>query len=159
MFKRNLILGYICLVGIPLLAMIAILDAGHGLRAAAVVGGTWDVQADFQGLASSPCAAPLLAAKRPALRISQSGRYLALSLDRLQGPGRVDDGIVTAGALRTAGGDFCGSQDHPVILRANLERSAGQAFLNGTITVDGCPSCAAVAFRATSLNPSAKAGR
>src|ERR1700690_2562536 len=71
--NKNLIAAYSCLVGIPILGLLGILDIGHGLRAPIAIGGTWDVQVDLHSLASTHCDA-LLASTQPwVLDISQSG--------------------------------------------------------------------------------------
>jgi hypothetical protein len=144
--KKNLIPAYICLVGIPILGLVTILDAGHDLRAPIAVGGAWQVQGDFEPLASVSCTAPLARSQRPMLTISQSGNHLTIALDRMQGAGRMEHATMTADGLRLANDAACETGDGSRYLRANL---AEQNVMTGVIGVNGCSSCAAVPFRAT----------
>ena len=151
--KKRIVVAYICLVGVPLLALVGILDAGRGLRAPIAVGGTWDIQADLQRLASASCAS-LAVSQQPVLVISQSGRYLALTLDRMQGSGRVENTTVSAIVSPPANDASCGPGERRFYLQAN--RSADRDLMTGVIGLNGCPD--EVPFRAIHRDPSASVG-
>jgi hypothetical protein len=157
--KKNLIVTYVCLVGFPLLALIGILDIGHDLRAPIAVGGIWNVEADLVPLAAGPCMGSLAESHRPVLSISQSGEFLALTLDRMEGSGSLADGAVTAALSQSPTDSSCSAQKDAVYLHANLERSSGDEVMTGTIGANRCPACAAISFRAILQHASARVGR
>lgn len=145
--NRNLVPAYICLVGIPMLGLIGVLDSGHDLRAPLAVRGAWDMQADFHSLAPRSCGALALSSRQRVLEISQSGKQLALALDRMQGLGTIENTTVTAIELRLPGVS-CGTGELSVHFQASIESSAGQDVMNGVLDINGCSSCAPVPFRA-----------
>src|SRR2546425_9400647 len=107
--NKNVVIAYVCLVGIPVLAVIGILDAGYNLRAPIAVGGTWDVQGDLHALATAPCAASLGNSQPRVLEISQSGKYLSFSFDAIRGSARLEGTTIAAGELWLPRDAECGN--------------------------------------------------
>jgi len=153
--KGKLVVTYVFLVGLPLLVLIAVLDIGRDLRAPIAIGGAWNVEADLQAL-PTPCTASLTQSAPSVLTILQSGKYLALTLDRMEGSGRVEESTVTA-VVSQPGGAPCGTGKNGVYLHANLDRSYD--LMSGVISVNGCLDCARIPFRATRQRSSARIGR
>ena len=151
--KKQLIAAYFSFTGIPIFALVCILDAGHHLQAAAAVGGDWEIQADLPPPASAPCA--VLPAQSPQLvmTIVQSGKSLALAVGRMEGAGRIENATVTAYRLRPVHGSTCLNQDEYGYLQANLQGPSGHDLLDGVLRLNGCLSCPAVHFRATRHSP------
>ena len=156
MEKKRLAIAYASLVGVPLLGLIGILEVGREVRAPIGLSGIWDVQADLRPLAPGQCA-PLAASGQPVLTISQSGRHLAVALNRMQGSGSVEDSTVNA--VMSAGDGSCGAvQEYRVYLQANVERSAADERMTGIIGVSGCVDCTEVYFRAIRRPASPRVG-
>ena len=156
MLSKNLVASYVALVGIPILALIGILDAGHDLRAPVAVGGAWDLQANWGSLTSAPCAVLWAdSSEQRVLEVSQSGKYLTLSIDPLTGSGTIENGRLTAEALRPMKPVSCQSGDASLYFQASFESSEA---MNGSLRVNGCASCSGIPFRAV-RRKEAKAGR
>jgi hypothetical protein len=146
MLSKNLVASYVALVGIPILALIGILDAGHDLRAPVSVSGAWDLQADWGPLTSAPCAVLWAdSSEQRVLEVSQSGKYLTLSIDPLTGSGTIENGRLTAEALRPMKPVSCQSGENSVNFKASFESSDA---MNGSLRVNGCASCSGIPFRA-----------
>jgi hypothetical protein len=157
--KKNLIVTYVCLVGFPFLALIGILDIGHDLRAPIAVGGIWNVEADLEPLATVPCMGFLAESHRPVLSISQSGEFLALTLDRMEGSGSLAAAAVTAVLSQSPTDSSCNAEKDAVYLHANLERSSGDEVMTGIIGANRCPTCATISFRASLQHAAVRVGR
>ena len=143
---RNIVPAYICLVGIPMLGLIGILDAGHDLHAPLAIGGAWDMQADYQSLAAGSCGVLAPSSGQRVLMISQSGKQLSLALDHMLGFGTVETSEAN-GQLHLP--EFaCGSGEASVYLHAAIQHSAGQEVMTGFLGLSRCSSCAPVPFRA-----------
>src|SRR5262249_17892730 len=71
--KAKLIISYVCLVGMPLLALLGILRAGQSLYAPPSLGGSWYLEADLGNLANGPCRDLLGRVTQPFMTICQSG--------------------------------------------------------------------------------------
>src|SRR5712692_4031826 len=80
-FHKNLVLAYILLVGLPLLGLFSVLEAGRGLVALPAVSGEWTLDLDARPSAPANCLAPLTGAQRPVLNISQSGANVVVSFN------------------------------------------------------------------------------
>jgi len=148
MLSKNLAAAYVAFVGIPILALIGILDAGHDLRAPVAVSGAWDLQADWGPLTSAPCAVWAASSGQRVLEVSQSGKYLALSIDPVRGSGTIESGRVTAAALRPVKPVSCESGEASVYFQAGFESSDAPDVMSGTLGVNGCASCSGIPFRA-----------
>ena len=148
MLSRNLWVAYVGFVGIPLLALIGILDAGHDLRAPFAIGGAWNVQGDWKPLLSNLCGVWTESSQDRTLEISQSGKYLSVTFDSLQGSGFIEARRVTAGQLRPKKPVSCSQGEVSLNVTAQYESANGVDALIGTVAVNGCPRCAPVPFRA-----------
>ena len=148
MLARNLWVAYVAFVGIPLLGLIGILDAGRDLRAPFAIGGAWNVQGDWKPLLSNLCGVWTESSQDRTLEISQSGKYLSVTFDSLQGSGFIEASRVTAGQLRPNKRVSCSQGEVSLNVTARYESANGVDALIGTVAVNGCASCAPVPFRA-----------
>jgi hypothetical protein len=165
MSKSKLLIIYVCLVGFPLLGLLAILHAGERLTPPKSLGGAWNLEADFSSLATKSCRDLLSNVKQPFLSISQSGPSLALTLNNSQRttlPGTLQNTNVIAGpdsAMDTSGdSEDCGDP-RAIQLRADISKDAGERTLIGTLSIAGCPHCAPIPFRAQRQSSSSSEGR
>lgn len=165
MSKSKLLIVYLCLVGIPLLGLLAILRAGERLTPPTSLGGSWKLEADFTSLASQACRDLLFGIKQPFLIISQSGPSIALTLNNSERtilPGTVENGSLFAGST-PANDDGPISADcvdpHAIRVRAEIAKEAGHRILIGTLTIAGCEPCVPVPFRAERVSSSPSEGR
>jgi hypothetical protein len=117
----------VLLVGLPVLGLLGILDAGRSLRAPLSITGEWTVELD----AGARCATGPASPRQPALSISQSGTQASITLN--DGHAAMFDANVEGAAL-TAGP-----------LRATIAGQPGARTLEGTMNLAGCGP---VAFRA-----------
>lgn len=147
MQSKGIVAAYIAFIGVPILALLAILDAGHHLTAPVAVSGSWDLQADWRPWTSAPCAVWAESAGKPVLEVSQSGKYLDLEIDQLRGSGTLETGRVTATVSRAVKPILCQSGDVSVSVQASFE-SGSADVMSGTLRLNGCASCMAVRFRA-----------
>jgi hypothetical protein len=147
MQSKGIVVAYIAFIGIPILALIAILDAGHHLTAPVAVSGLWDVQADWRPWTSAPCTVWTESAGKPVLEVSQSGKYLDLTIDQLRGSGTLETSRLTATMSRAVKPILCQSGEVSVSVQASFESDAAEV-MNGTLRLNGCASCMAVPFRA-----------
>ena len=155
--KKIIIVAYIWLVGFPLLGLIGILNVGRHLHAPAAVGGVWDLEADLQPSLSTACRAPL-AARQPTLTISQSGRYLTLTLDQMEGFGKVENTTLIGAVSAVANGISCSSGEEAVHVQAKFKPSVDGDLMTGVIEIKGCSGCVPVPFRATRRPASTREG-
>lgn len=152
--NRNFIIAYVLLVGLPILGLLGVLRKGHTLTAPISIDGTWKVTADAARLAALPCGKSL-AASDLALAISQSGGNFVLSLPN--GPKSIAAGSIDGTSLKAsvvpsgAWAGEAGCNDRDLQLVATVDPSANPRVLAGTISVNDCPACGAVEFRASRL--------
>jgi hypothetical protein len=151
--KKNFFISYLLLVGMPLLGLIGALEVGRGLIPPVSVGGAWDLQADFS-VAGAPSCDAWLDFRRPvALEISQSGGYLTLTL---RGQRQVSlQGTLDRMSLVTDSSSPVGSRvenrcsdQAGLSVRAEVNPKANPRTISGILSMDGCPSCGSVNFRA-----------
>jgi hypothetical protein len=138
---RSLVIAYICLVGFPLLAVVEMLDLGHNLQAPPDIAGSWKMEAQA-GAWQPTCAKPSSA---PVLDISQSGKFLILSLPGFQGSGVLETGSRVSGDLLPVADGCRGNL--PLHLEATLPALA-TGRIAGIIRAAGCDTCAPVSFAA-----------
>jgi|HubBroStandDraft_6_1064221.scaffolds.fasta_scaffold223127_1 hypothetical protein len=161
--SRNFIIAYAVLVGLPIVGLVGILKSGRTLAAPISVDGVWKLQTDPVHLAALPCGKTLAISPEAALAISQSGRNFTLSLS--DGPKSAASGVLDGTSLKAslvpsapwseeAG---CGS-GHEISLVATVDPKANPRSLEGTLSVDHCPPCAPVEFRAVRLATPVKKG-
>jgi hypothetical protein len=130
MFKNNLTLGYILLVGVPLLILVGTLRAGGSLVAPSAVSGEWTVERT-----GGNCAAPL----GNTLSVQQVGTDLLISF----GDPRK---TTLAGTLE---GGHISAAGHAFRMEATISGKPDHRSWQGQVSVDGSDSCAPVQFRAT----------
>jgi hypothetical protein len=122
MFKRNMILAYGTLVGLPLLVLIGVLQRGRGLTAPVAVAGAWVIQSDA---ARTLC-------KCSAMTIAQSGPKLIITLDDAQRTsltGEVDQQRIVAAAPQRA-----------VRLDSTVAGTVAQREMDGEFSIEGMRS-------------------
>jgi hypothetical protein len=161
--NRNFIIAYILLVALPVVGLLGVLKSGRALTAPISVDGMWQLQADPVRLAALPCGKTLASTPDTALAISQSGRNFTLSLGN--GPkstasGTLDGTILKATVVPSATWSDetgCGS-GRKLSLIATIDPRADPRSLTGMLSVNNCPSCPSVEFRAVRLAPPAKKG-
>jgi len=124
------------LVGVPVLGLFGILEAGRSLAAPPSVSGDWTVEFD-----SAANCAGLARLRQPALTISQSGTEARITLN---------DGRAT-----TLEASINESSLTAKSLTAAITGKAAQRVLEGKVELDGCGP---VAFRAVRQAPAKKRG-
>jgi hypothetical protein len=128
--------GYILLVGVPLVGLLGILEAGRSIAAPMSVGGDWVLDVD-----PAACPSGVARLRQPVLSIVQSGTDALVTLN---------DGRATQMPATIAGAALNASA-----LRATIAGKPNQRALTGTLQLDGCPP---LTFRATRQAPARKGG-
>jgi len=151
--RKSFLLFYALLVGLPLLGLVGILAAGRSLGAPVSVGGAWDLQVDLSVAQAQSCAAWLGSARPLTLNITQSGRYLTLTLSTLGNvsiPATLDGTrLATDAASPTSSKIEGGCIGRAGLgLKAMIDPNANPRVITGVLSVNGCPSCGSVSFRA-----------
>jgi len=118
------------MVGIPVLGLLSILEAGRGVAAPLSIGGEWNLEFD-PGAAQCPNSL-----KQPALSISQSGTEALIT---------VNDGRAT-----TLQASIQGTTVSAGPLTANILGKLGHRTLEGHMSLAGCTP---VAFHAVRQPP------
>jgi len=153
--NRNFVIAYILLVGLPLLGLVGILKSGRRLAAPFSVDGAWKIESGASRPPASPCGNFLSSVSNAPLSISQSGKSLVVTLrgGTKTTTGTLDGKTVRAqfaGTVRSgtdkSGAAECG--DGSLTLAATLDPLAEPRTLSGTLSVEGCGSCAPLEFRA-----------
>ena len=142
--KMHLLLIYVLFVGLPLLGILGLLEAGRDLQAPRSVSGKWEVRSDLSPLARTPCAYLVRNIRQPALTVSQSGPVLSIAVNNESGTmlaGRIDQSVVSADI----------GSEQLCSLRAELAKPKGTT-LAGAISVN-CPGCQPVPFQAVKVPP------
>jgi hypothetical protein len=148
--SRNFVLAYVLLVGLPLVGLLGILKSGRSLTAPISVDGAWQLQVDPAQLAALPCGKTLAEnAASDSILISQSGKSLTVSLP--QGPkssgllqGNRLEGLVVASATSAAEPDCARAREFSLV--ATVDPRATPRSMDGTLSIDHCPSCPSVTF-------------
>ena len=143
MSKNNLTLGYVLLVGVPLLVLLTTLHAGADLTAPPALSGEWMIES-----AAGNCAGPLAGAGQTPISIYQTGPELLITFNdprRTTLAGTVENGRIAAVSNTTA---HCGAA---LRLEAAIAGKPGQRSLLGQLLPDGCGKCAPVPFRANKV--------
>jgi len=147
--KEKFLISYLLLVGVPLLGVAGVLGAGRSLTAPMSTAGSWDLQLDRSINQLQSCGAGLVFGHPASLDISQSGEYLALTLNSqtkvsfegaLRGKTIVAHSSVPleAGCNHVAGLSLTAAIDPKVVPRT----------MSGVLSFVGCPSCGSVNFQA-----------
>jgi len=129
-------LAYMLLVGVPVLALLGILEAGRSLAAPPALSGDWKLEFDDAACGNRPNL------RQPALSVSQSGMDALLTLNdgRNGGRGTVFEATIASNQLRSNN------------LNAAVTGKRPDRVLKGTLAIDGCPP---LTFHATRLAPKA----
>ncbi|HUJ22197.1 MAG TPA: hypothetical protein VLX58_11775 [Bryobacteraceae bacterium] len=146
LFPKNRVLAYMLLVGLPVLGLFSILEAGRGLAPPPAISGDWDVQVDASDQAADNC---LTNVQRPFLNITQSGSNVTMGFNRT--PKTVINASLGGNRLTgTATTPFAGSCGDGAVLRvdATVTGKPGKHAIDGRLFFDGCTSCAPVSFHA-----------
>ena len=148
---RNFIIAYILLVGVPVIGLVGVVEAGRNLIAPLSVDGAWRIQADFDQLASSHCLKSLGSIRDTDLMISQSGKNLIITLSdgsKATGSGIIEGTRLTASVQPSESRAGTGrGNDGLLALNATVDQKAAPGFFEGLLSVGG-PSCTPVQFRA-----------
>jgi hypothetical protein len=147
--KKRLVVSYVLLVGIPLLGVVGVLGEGRRLTAPISIAGSWDFQIDPSAGEVQSCVAGLGFTRSSIMDISQSGRYLTLTLNSqpmvgLQGTLR---GKTVAANLTSSLEARCNGAAG-LSLTAEIDVKAAPRIMSGILMFDGCPSCGSVNFQA-----------
>lgn len=148
--SRNFVIAYVVLVGLPLLALAAVLRSGRSLKAPISVDGSWKVTAMSSDSGNQPCAETLASVSKVPLHISQSGASLfvsvgdaAASVDgKLEGTG-VKANLSVPPKLSVSA---CSASS--ILLSATVDPKSEPRSLTGTLSMPGCASCEALPIRA-----------
>jgi hypothetical protein len=108
------------LVGLPVLALMGILEAGRAVAAPLSIRGEWTLEFD----SGATCARDLAALKQPALSISQSGPDVIITLN--DGHGSTYPATLDGSAL------------HSALLVASISGKYPARVLDGRINLAGC---------------------
>ena len=141
------LLGYIALVGVPVLALLGILRLGEGLVAPRAVHGQYEVTVDSLGVDS--CLAQFAGAEKR-MTIVQSGTRLLLTVG--QEMPVTFTGTIAGYTIRAAAATACLTADS-IALSATVERTAAEPRIVGAFEVPGCATCRAAPFQARRLSP------
>jgi hypothetical protein len=131
LFKNHLVAAYLLLVGVPLLGLLGILEAGRGIRAPLSIGGEWMFEFDR----AAPCATGPAGLRQPGLIISQSGIDALITLND-------DRPTILEGSVN---GATLNAKSQTATIAASIAGEPGARTLEGRMSFDGC---APVAFRA-----------
>jgi hypothetical protein len=131
------VITYLLMVGVPILGLLGILEAGRRITAPPAIGGDWRVAFD----PAANCASGIAGLGQPALSISQSGTEALVTLN--DGRGTVFPASLNGATLRAP------------FLTATIAGKPGQRVLEGRMNIGGC---AGVPFRAVRLSRVGKGG-
>ena len=152
-------LAYVFLVILPVLGLVGILKSGRSLNAPFSVDGTWKIDTGASHGSVSPCADLLSTVSSAPVSISQSGKTLVVGLN---GGAKTTTGLLEGKTINAsfAGTDTKASDcaDRSLTFTATLDPQAEPRTIIGTLSVDGCTSCAPLEFRAVRQPRSANGG-
>jgi hypothetical protein len=147
--KKRLFISYNLLVGIPLLGIVGVLAAGRSLTAPLSVAGTWDLQIDSSAIQALPRIAGLGFTHSTVLEISQSGRYLSLTLGtqpKVKLQAALEGKELAADSTLPVAQSCSGAAG--LSLRADVDPKATPRTMSGVFSFEACPSCGAANFQA-----------
>jgi hypothetical protein len=150
MSTYRITIAYACLVGMPLLGLVAVMRVGRHLVAPASIGGAWNVEADFSTLGATPCTALLSSVKQPFLTVAQSGVNVVATLndaERTTLSGVLHDRTLTMGDSSGPVNDTAASCARAIYLGATANPQGEPGVIAGTLGIR-CLGCGSVPFRA-----------
>jgi hypothetical protein len=161
--NRNFILAYTLLVGLPIVGLVGVIKSGRKLIAPVSIDGVWNLKVNAGSLAALPCGKAIAEASETALAISQSGKNFTLGLTN--GPKSSGTGVLNGTALQASivpaaewsAEAGCGN-GRQLTLIATVDPKSDPRSLSGSLSVNDCPSCGSVEFRATRQAPPARRG-
>jgi hypothetical protein len=152
--NKNFIIAYVLLVGLPGIILIGILRIGSKLAAPLSIEGVWKVETNVAPVAALLCLEPSASAPEISLVISQSGKDVALNVGAGPGgraPGVIEGNVIKTSPLRLSRSEGCANL--LPALTAIVDPNTVPRSLAGTLSANGCPSCAHVDFRAVRQSP------
>ena len=151
--KARLIISYLCLVGVPLLALLGILRVGRSLSAPRSVAGPWYLEANLGNLPNGACRDLLAHVTQPFMTVSQSGANLQVGMNDPEKTiltGTVRGATVTLNA-RDAGrweSSIPCSDLRQLHFTATIMETQGSRVLQGQFMMGACIECPPIKFRA-----------
>jgi hypothetical protein len=143
LFKNRLTLGYLVLVGVPLVLLVGTLRAGRVLTAPSAISGNWSIEP----------VDPQRPGQRipPAMSIYQTGTDLLIAFhdsQKIRLAAKLENGRI-AGAVKHA--QIATGEQEATITRmdAAVAGRFGYRSIEGQFTFGRCQSCAPLRFRAT----------
>lgn len=150
--NRRFIIGYVLLVGLPVLALVAVLNRGRDLTAPTSVGGVWKFEIAPDRPSNSACGESLSLLSDSLISISQSGKSLSLTLDNgsRAAVSALIEGDMISGLLPASvnGAEETGCENRILTLTATVTGSADARKMVGELSLSGCESCEPVGFHA-----------
>lgn len=134
MVKNNLVAAYLLLVGVPVLGLLGILEAGRAIAAPLSIGGEWAIESDPTANCANP---PGSLQRQLAWSISQSGTAALITLHDGYGTtleATIDGSTLTA---KSPGGTIA----------ATITGKLGKRTMEGKISLVGCVPAAFRAVR------------
>jgi hypothetical protein len=159
---RSLIL-YVFLVGVPALAIFGVLCVGQRLRSPIFVGGTWNIEREWNPSPNSSCGYSLINPDQGILTISQSGSRLLLTLNdenRTTFEGEIRDATITAAMARPPSHTSLAGNGTGALIQLHATVKRGSEFdrLSGALIFPDCP-IVPVTFSAEQQGARAAQGR
>ena len=150
--RRNFIVAYIVLVGLPLIGLAGVLKAGRKLSAPLSIGGTWKLQADSNRIIAGPCG-EAIDPSGITLNILQSGTNVSMSLEGAavaQGSGALEGNTlhIPLTLAKPAANASCSSAQS-FTFNATVDPKSDPRQLSGILIADACSSCSVSSFHAT----------
>ena len=140
MIARRLVVGYLSLVGLPLLAVLLILKFGEGIPALPAIEGSWVMEAQTQAEGGA-CSAFLGEFAGRTLSVSQSGRFLAASWDhrpKTRMRGLLEGSQFT---LTSVGEPRGACEEGPLQIEGLVFDAKGMHALDARLSVPACGGC------------------
>jgi hypothetical protein len=153
MIARRLVVGYVTLVGVPLLAVLLILRLGEDLQAPPSIDGSWVMARQVPSQAAGGCSEFLGQFAGRTLILSQSGRYIAGAWDHL--PDRKMRGRLEGNEfLLSSEGDPQGACDKaPLRIEGSVSAAAPEHALQARLVAPACEACGEVKLVSVSHSP------
>lgn len=148
MNNRKAFLLYLAMVGLPLLAVVGVLRLGASATAPPSISGEWHLDGELRANDETPCAFTLSGFRHPSLAISQSGKFLEISL-----PNANRDllrGSLTGNEFRAEARPALFGDDvfHLLRISGRIEVDNDGSSLHGVLSMPRRIDCVPVPFRA-----------
>lgn len=148
MLSRNVFLLYLALVGLPLLGVLGVLHLGSTITAPASIAGEWQLDGELNANDDTPCAHTLSGFHQASVTISQSGKFLEITLpnvtrDRLRGS-LSGDKLLAEARPALFGDDVF----HLLRISGRIGEEDGRPTIHGLLAMPRRIDCVPVPFRA-----------